>query len=101
MSIRQFAIMSLVFFLGCGGLAQGQSPCGPDGQGMIAMLQKDYGEEVKALGMTPNGNLVQWLANDQTGTWSMVVIMPNGVGCLIHSGDHWYVVPPVTEGAVS
>lgn len=78
-----------------------QTPCGPDGAGMIASLQKEWGEDVKSIGMTPSGNLVQWLANDKTGTWSMVVIMPNGFGCLIHSGDHWYVVPPVTEGAVS
>lgn len=69
--------------------------CGPDGEQIIAVLEKDWGESVKAIALNSRNHMVRWLSNDDTGTWSMVVSMPNGAGCLTASGKHFEIIPTV------
>lgn len=73
-------------------VSQERQPCAPDGDAIIAYLQKDWGEEVVAIAMNSRDHMVRWLANKETGTWSMVVSMPSGAGCLTSSGKHFDII---------
>lgn len=72
--------------------SQERQPCGPDGEAIIAHLQKEYGEDVVAIALNERDHMVRWLANRETGTWSQVVTMPNGAGCLTASGKHFDII---------
>lgn len=82
-----------------------EARCGPDGEALIAHLEKEWGESVKAIAVNRHGNLVRWLSNEDTGTWSMVETLPSRSGettpgCLRDSGQHFEIIP-VTVGAPS
>jgi hypothetical protein len=88
--------------------SQDQIPpgCRVDGESIIAELQKIHGEEVKAIGLTAQGNLVRWLANDENGSWSMVTTMParpdgTAPGCLNVHGGFWEIMLPAPQGPAS
>ena len=69
--------------------------CELDGEAIIACLQKDWGEEVVAMALNRRGHMVRWLSNEETGTWSEVVTMPNGAGCLTGSGRNFETILPI------
>lgn len=100
-TIAGLGLFSLTALLPTGILAQDQIPpgCRVDGRSIIAELQKDHGEEVKAIGLNAQGNLVRWLANDENGSWSMVTTMParpdgTAPGCLNDHGGFWEIMLP-------
>lgn len=79
-------------------LSQDCARCEADGERIIACLEKDWGESVFADALNRRGHLVRWLANEETGSWSMVVSLPNGAACLTASGKHFDMVQmPVGE----
>lgn len=62
--------------------------CG-DGRLMRDRLVSVYGEVLAFSAVTSNGFLQLIYVNPETRTWSMVMTYPNGVSCLIKSGDGW------------
>jgi hypothetical protein len=92
--IAGLGLFSLATLLSTGIFAQDREPCGPDVAGMIAHLEKTYHETTQVLALTPNGALVRFMANLTSGTWSMVVELPDGSGCLMHTGQAWVPVAP-------
>jgi hypothetical protein len=64
--------------------------CGPK-QMVIEQLGDRYGEVTFASGVVI-GNSVKFFGNPQTGTWSMVVIRPDGLACVIAIGEGLEVV---------
>ncbi|MFQ5776195.1 MAG: hypothetical protein ACE5GS_16880 [Kiloniellaceae bacterium] len=41
------------------------------------------------MGVTAEGSLVEVLADATGGTWTIIVTSPEGVSCLILSGEGW------------
>lgn len=70
--------------------------CG-DGAGLIAHLQKEWGEDIAALALEDRGGLVQILRNPDTGTWSLLITRPGGLACLVMSGQGWEPVAPPAD----
>lgn len=52
-------------------------------------LADEFGETVQSRGLTADGAVVEMWANDETRTWTAVVTMPNGMACLVASGQHF------------
>ena len=76
---------------------QAQSvPCGSGG-GLIAHLEKEWGEVPAAVSLDEAGRMVRILANPETGTWSLLITRPGGLTCLVHSGTAWELVAPPSE----
>jgi hypothetical protein len=72
--------------------------CGPK-QMVTEQLGDRYGEVTFASGVVVD-NSVKFFGNPQTGTWSMVVIRPDGLACVIATGEGLEVVKPAfAEGA--
>lgn len=61
------------------------SPCGPK-QLIADQLDKRYGEVAFASGVAV-GSTVKFFGNHRTGTWSMVMIKPDGMACVIATGE--------------
>lgn len=68
--------------------AQGQQNCG-NRELVIERLTGKYGESRQSIGMAPKGRVVEVFASDETGTWTITVTMPNGMTCLVASGQSY------------
>lgn len=68
-------------------------PCG-DGAGLIAQLEKEWGEDPAVVALDAAGRMVRVLVNPQTGTWSMLITGPGGPTCLVYHGSNWEAIPP-------
>jgi hypothetical protein len=52
-----------------------------------AHLSGKYGETPRAAGLAANSTVMELLANDETGSWAITVTTPDGMTCLIASGQ--------------
>lgn len=72
--------------------------CGNRAQ-LVAELEKEWGEAPAAIALDAAGNMVQILANPDTATWSMLVVRPSTVACLVSHGTAWEsIAPPADPG---
>lgn len=83
------AVLTTVLALGlaASAAAQGQN-CG-ERKAVIARLADGYGESRQSIGMAPQGRVVEVFASLETGTWTITVTMPNGMTCLVASGQSY------------
>ena len=67
-------------------LAQNARNCGPRDV-VVERLSTGYGETRQSMGLGANNSVVEVFASSETGTWTITVTMPNGVTCLVASGQ--------------
>jgi len=67
--------------------AQGQN-CGTRDL-VVERLTSKYGESRQSIGMAPKGRVVEVFASHETGTWTITITMPNGITCLVASGQSY------------
>lgn len=53
---------------------------------LTAHLAQKYGEHRAAMAAMANGLLAEWLTSEN-GTWTMLLIRPDGTACLFASGE--------------
>jgi hypothetical protein len=63
-----------------------QKACG-DRTTVIQSLSKKYGETRQGIGLGRNNGVMEIYASDETGTWTILVTLPNGQACLIAAGE--------------
>lgn len=79
--------------------AQGQN-CG-NRDLVVERLTEKYGESRQSIGMAPKGRVVEVFASLETGTWTITVTMPNGITCLVASGQSFEKVEePVAPAGI-
>ncbi|MBM3548500.1 MAG: hypothetical protein FJX54_16250 [Alphaproteobacteria bacterium] len=64
-----------------------QQICAPRAQ-LVEKLKAEFKEEPQAIGVTHSGGLFEILSSE-SGTWTVLATGPNGVSCLVLSGDGW------------
>jgi hypothetical protein len=84
----------LILFMAVAALAQ--QGCGPADQ-MMEALRSGYGEVLVGEGYAAAG-IVQTYANAATGSFTVVVILPSGMACLVAAGEDWHAVEPAALG---
>lgn len=67
--------------------AQGQN-CAPRDE-VVKRLAGTYGEVRRALGLARQGAVMEVFASDQSGSWTITVTLPNGITCLVASGQEY------------
>ena len=77
--------------------AQGQN-CSTRDQ-VVERLSSKYGESRQSIGMAPKGRVVEVYASHETGTWTITVTMPNGITCLVASGQSYEALDEPVEPA--
>ena len=70
------------------GSAMALGPC-EQRDNLIAALAERYREAPIAVGVTNGGSLVEVLQSRTSETWTIIVTSPQGISCLVFSGDGW------------
>jgi len=61
----------------------------------IRHLASKFSEAPVAMGLTNTGAVLEVLASDAGGSWTILITMPDGTACLIAAGEAWSKVTPV------
>ena len=69
-----------------------QAPCKPWRE-VAKYLGEHYAEHPVAVGLQPDGSLLQVFAAPTTSTWTLVSMRPDGMACLIGAGKAWELLP--------
>lgn len=67
--------------------AQGRN-CAPRDV-VVKSLAEKYGESRQAIGLGSQGMVMETFASLDSGTWTITVTMPNGLTCLMASGQSY------------
>jgi hypothetical protein len=70
--------------------------CGPK-QAVSDALATQFGEFAFASGVSVS-NSVKFFGNPQTGTWTLVVVQPDGMACIVALGDGLELPLPTPVG---
>lgn len=76
-------------------LADGTPPqaCGQR-DAVVERLRTNYGEERTGAGLSDSRGIIEVYASRNTGTWTILLTLPDGRSCLIAAGESWQVGPP-------
>lgn len=66
--------------------AQTNRKCAPHAS-VVETLSKKYGEARRSIGLDSRGALVEVFVSTASGTWTIIATSPQGVTCLIASGQ--------------
>jgi len=73
--------------------AAAQTSCGPREQ-LVKVLADQYKEDPVGIGLARPGQVLEVFASS-SGSWTMVMTMPDGKACLIAAGDNWEMVTKI------
>ena len=59
---------------------------------IVASLADRYGETRQSIGLGAKNQVIETWASDETGTWTITVTHPNGLTCLMASGQAFEAV---------
>ncbi len=60
---------------------------------VIERLGSVYGESRQSIGLAANNAVVEVFASIETGTWTITVTTPQGMTCLVASGQSFEATP--------
>jgi hypothetical protein len=64
---------------------------------LLKHLEAKYHEAPAAVGIADNGALLEVFASKSGETWTVTVAMPNGISCMVASGQQWQDVPRIAQ----
>ena len=67
-------------------IARADAQCGPRDM-VVQTLADRYGETRRSLGLAGPTQGMELFASDDTGTWTITLTMPDGVTCMVASGQ--------------
>ena len=68
--------------------AQAQQNCGSR-EKFVSHLAEKYKEVSQGVGVSSPTQVVEFWASEDTGTFSIFVTYPNGISCIIATGNNW------------
>lgn len=60
----------------------------------VDQLAGKYSENTVALGLVNNGSVLEILASNK-GSWTILVTKPDGISCVVATGEAWEAVPSI------
>ncbi len=76
--------------------ASAQTVCGERDK-FLTHLSSSYSEAPAAVGLISTGAILEVLTSTN-GSWTIIVTRPNGVSCVMASGEAWQDVPKIALG---
>lgn len=64
---------------------------------VLTMLNGNFAEKPNAMGLANNGSVVEVLRSEND-SWTIIVTAPNGVSCVLASGEYWQEVVAKADG---
>jgi hypothetical protein len=77
--------------------AQSSGPACVKRADLIKHLEAKYHEAPAAVGLADNGSLLEVFASKSGETWTVTVTMPNGISCMVATGQQWQDLPRVAQ----
>jgi hypothetical protein len=71
-------------------------PCGSR-DAIVERLGSKYGEQRVATGLSGSATMMEVFANEETGSWTILITHPDGQSCLVSAGEHFSALEPVRE----
>jgi hypothetical protein len=56
---------------------------------MVEQLASKHGEIHQSIGLTSSGQILETFAHLETGTWTILLSLPNGKSCFMASGSNY------------
>ena len=85
-------VLIAVAFAAFPALAQQPSACVKRSD-MLNHLSTNFDESPVAMGLTSSGKVIEVVASE-SGTWTIIVTLPDGISCGVASGMSWEKVGP-------
>ena len=76
--------------------ANAQAICGERAK-FLDHLRKNHKEAPSSIGITSTGQILEVLTSE-TGTWTIILTHPNGLTCMVASGEAWEPIKRVALG---
>lgn len=54
---------------------------------VVKQLGSVHGESRQSVGLQQNARVMETFANSETGSWTIIVSMPDGLSCLVAAGE--------------
>ena len=85
--------LGLVGMIHAAQMARANAPpqCADRGQ-VVDILAQKYGETRRSIGLAANNTVMELYASTETGSWTLAVTLPDGVTCLMASGQGFQAV---------
>jgi len=90
--------MVALIFLGTAGPVGAQMLCAERAQ-ILEKLAAGYKEAPVAMGLASNGALIEILTHKEGDTWTILATQPNGVSCVMATGESWQDVDRLAMSA--
>lgn len=70
-------------------------------ENVAAKLDLEFGESVIGRGLRSETSLYEVWRSAETGSWTIVMVTPDGLACVMASGTAWTEEPPGPAGTSS
>ena len=87
-------VLLAVAFAAFPALAQEPSACGKRSD-LLEKLSTNFDESPVAMGLTSGGKVIEVVASE-SGSWTIIVTLPDGVSCGVAAGMSWEKVGPTS-----
>jgi hypothetical protein len=71
--------------------AHAAEQCGPHAK-VTEILAQSYGEARQGIGLNGEQRVMEMFVNAKTGTWTITVTLPDGMTCLVATGEHFEAI---------
>jgi hypothetical protein len=97
--VRIACVVAAAALIAAPALAQtaGPGPACVKRADLLKHLEAKYHEAPAAVGIADNGALLEVFASKSGETWTVTVTMPNGISCMVASGQQWQDLPRVAQ----
>jgi len=69
---------------------------------LVQTLQSNFGERLTGGGLQSSRQLLEIWSSGETGSFTVFFTQPNGISCIVATGQHWNSVEPKgAEGVAS
>lgn len=82
---------AMTLFLSADNAQAQQMVCGKR-DAIIDQLKGKYGETARVMGFSQGAGVVEVYANDESGSWTILVTNPSGTSCLMAAGEAFETV---------
>jgi hypothetical protein len=56
---------------------------------VVRKLEEKFGETLRSIGLHQSDGVVEIYSSDETGSWTILMTRPDGMSCLLASGQLW------------
>ena len=65
---------------------------------VVEQLANGFSEVPIAIALTRDGNVIEVFSGGDRATWTIVMTKPDGMSCLVASGEAWESLPELPSG---